>query len=478
MPWPAGPTHNIAILFLAVIGAALPERARAEFEWRSEAIGAGSAPSLQLDALGNPHVSYIRFLSGFHVAYATRIGGSWIIETASSETTEVTGMAALALDSAGAVHIAFSRDDLLFPSFRYGRRIGGAWTIETADATTSGLRHDLAIDAAGNAHVVYTADSLRYGRRVGGVWTREVAFPNPPGGLTYPPSLVLDDDGNPIVGYTNIQVRVASRSGGSWTIEQVPSNGTGEVSLQRDATGALHAAFNVVTGPSQGEVRYAWKQAGSWSVETAYAADSTLGGQRISLAIDEDGEPRIVFATTRRIGFEFEFDVKYAAKRGSAWTVESVGDAIGDHGSGSNAVSLVLWQGRHPRLVYQGSQILYVEREEPTSVGAPTPLAGALQIRPNPARRFADVLLRAPAAAFTEVAVFDVSGRRLATLFRGQMPAGDRALRWEGRDHAGRAVGPGTYFVRAMTGSSRGSARAAGSAAVPGTATARLVLIR
>jgi len=46
------------------------------------------------------------------------------------------------------------------------------------------------------------------------------------------------------------------------------------------------------------------------------------------------------------------------------------------------------------------------------------------------------------------LAVFDVSGRRVATLAHGRLSAGRHTARWSGRDERGVACGPGLYFAR------------------------------
>ncbi|MBZ0268105.1 DUF5050 domain-containing protein [bacterium] len=47
-----------------------------------------------------------------------------------------------------------------------------------------------------------------------------------------------------------------------------------------------------------------------------------------------------------------------------------------------------------------------------------------------------------------ELDVFDVAGRRVTTLERSRLPAGDYAWTWDGRDKRGRRTAPGVYFFR------------------------------
>jgi hypothetical protein len=86
----------------------------------------------------------------------------------------------------------------------------------------------------------------------------------------------------------------------------------------------------------------------------------------------------------------------------------------------------------------------------PGNVGTPTGNDAAgmrLNLAPNPVRSAGRVsfTLEGPAAAV--LALFDVSGRRLATLIDGELAAGPHALPWTGFDDAGRRVGAGGYFL-------------------------------
>jgi hypothetical protein len=55
--------------------------------------------------------------------------------------------------------------------------------------------------------------------------------------------------------------------------------------------------------------------------------------------------------------------------------------------------------------------------------------------------------------------VFDVAGRRVASLIRSFKPAGAASVGWTPRDDAGRTLAPGVYFVRAQVGATRSAAR-------------------
>jgi flagellar hook assembly protein FlgD len=48
--------------------------------------------------------------------------------------------------------------------------------------------------------------------------------------------------------------------------------------------------------------------------------------------------------------------------------------------------------------------------------------------------------------------IYDLQGRRLATLHNGALDAGMHTLSWDGRDAAGRVAAGGIYLVRCRNG--------------------------
>ena len=71
----------------------------------------------------------------------------------------------------------------------------------------------------------------------------------------------------------------------------------------------------------------------------------------------------------------------------------------------------------------------------------------AFAVFPNPTHR-ARITFTLPVAARVDLGVFDVSGRRVATIWHGAMPAGEHSQPWSGRDAAGNRLAAGVYFYR------------------------------
>jgi hypothetical protein len=74
----------------------------------------------------------------------------------------------------------------------------------------------------------------------------------------------------------------------------------------------------------------------------------------------------------------------------------------------------------------------------------------------------ATVRLRVPqagASATADLAVFDVAGRRVATLASGAHLAETTSLAWDGRGADGRSLASGAYFLRLTAGGTAATER-------------------
>ena len=73
------------------------------------------------------------------------------------------------------------------------------------------------------------------------------------------------------------------------------------------------------------------------------------------------------------------------------------------------------------------------------------------QSYPNPARDSATIRFSVPEAGDVTLAVYDLSGRRVATLASGAAAAGEREIAWNLTADGGAAVPPGVYIYRLQT---------------------------
>jgi len=72
-----------------------------------------------------------------------------------------------------------------------------------------------------------------------------------------------------------------------------------------------------------------------------------------------------------------------------------------------------------------------------------------LPASPNPVRSRAVIGFQVPAGgARVELEIFDIGGRRIATLVEGEVSGGFHTVTWDGRDAGGRPAAAGLYFYR------------------------------
>jgi hypothetical protein len=96
--------------------------------------------------------------------------------------------------------------------------------------------------------------------------------------------------------------------------------------------------------------------------------------------------------------------------------------------------------------------------EFPVATGAGDAPAAprAPRVFPNPFNPRTTIAFVLETEARVELAVFDVRGRRIATLRRGRLAAGEHRVIWHGRDDAGLAAAAGIYYARlAVAGGAR-----------------------
>jgi hypothetical protein len=88
----------------------------------------------------------------------------------------------------------------------------------------------------------------------------------------------------------------------------------------------------------------------------------------------------------------------------------------------------------------------------PAGVGTTPPAALTFSVFPNPARRV-NVNFTLPHAADVQLGVYDISGRRVALVASGNLPAGSYQKAWDGLGDNGSRVQAGVYFYRLRAGS-------------------------
>lgn len=102
---------------------------------------------------------------------------------------------------------------------------------------------------------------------------------------------------------------------------------------------------------------------------------------------------------------------------------------------------------------YDGFSILDPEGAMGADADPARPRLAIRSVWPHPIAGAATVFLTIPeASAAIDLAMYDLSGRRVATLARTWLRGGDQRVGWSGRGDAGQALPAGTYYCRLRCG--------------------------
>jgi flagellar hook assembly protein FlgD len=71
-----------------------------------------------------------------------------------------------------------------------------------------------------------------------------------------------------------------------------------------------------------------------------------------------------------------------------------------------------------------------------------------LSVVPNPTGSFASIRFHLKTSQEVLLAIYDVTGRKVRTIYDGRIGEGDHAMNWDGRDDRNRPVADGAYFAR------------------------------
>jgi YVTN family beta-propeller protein len=155
---------------------------------------------------------------------------------------------------------------------------------------------------------------------------------------------------------------------------------------------------------------------------------------------------------------------------GSAPTVLAVLDLVPHRSAGTGGVDMLAGARDREALARFVESIDASTKPFDPSAGSPVAVSAEMQVvkpgglsgphvSPSPAHHGTTISFTLPAAANAELAIYDLLGRRIATLADGLQPAGPQNLRWDGRARDGSPAWPGVYFARLVTGGRAMSAR-------------------
>ena len=328
---------------------------RDEIGWRTEAFGSGNDVSLALDDGGSAYVAF-QELTGRGLAYAVRDSVGWhveIVDTPGVAPGVVGAHPSLKLDEVGRPHISYFDESNL--DLKHAWNLGAGWQIEVVAAEGSvGEFNSLALSNQGEPCIAYYDQSevtVRYavgnepGWNITPVETSRV--------VGYYPDLALDTAGFPHVSYydsTFGDLMHAYEDAAGWHREPVDRRGdTGQwTSIEVDSQGRVDIAY---AGYYSGEhLRYAAKDDCGWQIETIH---EDITPTRISLELDGDDQPHVAFRSwTIRPNC-------YAYRTGGTWQIEPF---MQEYSTVCHSLALDDWGYPHVsvgRVTYDGGCLMY-----------------------------------------------------------------------------------------------------------------------
>jgi hypothetical protein len=297
----------------------------------------------------------------------------------------------------------------------------------------------LALDSHGYPHIAYhdyyyfdyryarPNHNLKYARWDGDSWQIETV--DSEGRQRMYVTLALDSHGYPHIAYTDGTLRYAHWNGYSWWFETVdPGGGKGlwSISLALDSTDCPHIAYFIRHDWEDGDLRYAYLEGAPGPVTADVVDEGVLVGWAVTgdapaslrvLRSAGEGEPVYVSGAlpgeaVRWLDMEVDVGVGYRY-----WLETTDGDGTVSRFGPSDAVLF------------------------PVAVREL-----ALSIYPSPASGSFTVDCTLPDDGRVSIALYDLSGRRVSTVFDGETAAGRHEYSYNAA-----ALPPGVYLVRLAT---------------------------
>lgn len=449
-------------------------------------LGAGN-PSIQDGALGfdvdpvtgRPHIAAVTTSAPYALRYFTKVGGVWTTEVVDTLPGGETGISpSLALDAGGNPHVSyFDRTNV---DLKYARKSGGSWLRETVDATgNTGQYSQILVRTNGTPVIAFLEFSsmgvpnrVRFAQRTGaGSWSIETVDD-----VSVSPNFAfmgatLDPQGQPRVTYqgqggSGGQMRYAEKIRGSWRIKIPPVAAPEPAAADEVRPEAATWALGVTArqGSNAAETMYlgAANEPAIAALRSA-KAPAPLDGAMLSLAV-------------RRGEEEFVRDFQTPAETMS-WTFRTEGGVTPgeqtlDFAGYDLPAGLRIFLSDHDhgwtREVRAGESVTLAARprtlELVATTGEQVPAATVIRdglsfAYPNPFARNTGLAFTMARRGDIRVDLYDITGRRVATMERAGASAGEHVLTWDGRDEGGRPVPSGIYMAAWRAGEAKGSRR-------------------
>lgn len=254
---------------------------RTEFGWRRMLVdnegNVGARCAIAIDAEGNPHITYRNATTG-RLKYAYGRGDVWSYETinpADPVYGEIINCqsdfgypTSIDVDATGNPHISYCTAEI---KLAYAVKSNGVWSFEIVDSNNVGQDCSLYLDDNGNPHISYlsftSTPRVKYARKINSQWELDsVMTGDPPNTCPEVTSLAIDAQGNPHISYHTLNGHLAyavKSSNGNWSVELADDHGVvGRFSsILLDSEGIPHISY---MSSSPDVLKYSTKINGEW----------------------------------------------------------------------------------------------------------------------------------------------------------------------------------------------------------------------
>jgi hypothetical protein len=270
---------------------------------------------------------------------------------------------------------------------------------------------------------------------------------------------VQDDDGNPITGRTvDFEVTAGPNSG---LMASATTDAGGEATFTWSSSAAGTDIVVASTVDSEGEPLVSNEAQKTWVTESECDIP-TLGENMVDEAArtvsntisDQDGIDSFTFSTLNNFTVASIAPMAGYTRSGDTWTWTDMGPA-------PTSVDFTLQAGPSGEALYflevtdacadPGPNT--TDFDPPFDLGVSPDLAFTLEgSYPNPTGGAATVSFSLNETDHAQLSVYDVMGRKVATLVDRAVEAGEHEVRWNGRAADGSTVASGVYLLRLQAG--------------------------
>lgn len=306
----------------------------------------GYYPSIKINGNNRPCISYYDNTNPYVIKYASWTGTNWAISTIGTNDKIGNYAPSLAIDSLNVPHISYQWETGLSTQYlKYSSYTATGWKTSTIDsAGSNGAYNSIAVDSNNNPHISCSGANgiLKYSSyTIAGGWGTSTADSN--NGSSAGSSIIIDGNNKPHISHYDTvsdDLKYSSFTGTVWLNYTIDS--TGDVgsynSIAFGTDSNIHISYYDATN---GNLKYStYTVTGGWGISTI---DSTGDvGKYTSLKLDSNNKPRISYYDATN------YDLKYASWTGTAWSTSTL-DSTGDVGQ---FTSLALDSWNEPHISY------------------------------------------------------------------------------------------------------------------------------